>query len=239
MVSDGNQGHRKRNLAAGGKSIQSESLEQVRLIICLFRRPKPFSFPTPPTPDASGSPFAPAPRPGQRTTPDLSPDFDFSIFPFLHYYDTQVREKRFLRDLRKGVADAKDEVRKARVKVLVARTDLEKYGGLYLRTINTAKLQERVLEEEVWGIWWKGEFERREAWLKGHEQRAKAVKSAEKAKVELEKAREEAREKAMAQERENVKMKAQTGKVEVVEIPDSDEDDEFIAFLRPYEEIEE
>ena len=68
--------------------------------------------------------------------------------------------------------------------------------------------------------------ERREQWLKAHEDMAKMRRSAEKLKVLQKRREEEARKRAAEQERQNVKMMAEGGKVEVIEIEDSDDDGE-------------
>ena len=175
------------------------------------------AFPPPPQ---SERPQAPEP------TPDLPENFDFSIYTFHDYFDNRFKETSFLSHVRKSVSEAKHELRKAQVAMHVATVNVQKFGSQYMRTMQTIHYEAELREAEDWAVWWKKEMERREQWLKAHEDMAKMRKSAEKLKVLQKRREEEARKRAAEQERQNVKMMAEGGKVEVIEIEDSDDDGE-------------
>ncbi len=108
-------------------------------------------------------------------------------------------------------------------------------------TMESIRVSETFVTGEERLRWWKDELGRREMWLKGHEAMAKVRKAEEKARILWEKEAEEEerlgalagataadreRRKAAEQETENVREKIRAGKVEVVEIKDSDEEED-------------
>jgi hypothetical protein len=152
--------------------------------------------------------------------------------------------------LRKGVADAKIKVREAEVSLHCAKSDFKKFGATYVPTVESIRVSEALVTGEERLRWWKNELGRREAWLKGHEAMAKVRKAEEKARILREKEAEEERlraveaakeagkerRKAVEQERENVREKTRAGKVEVVEIEDSEDDGNEDAGVKLLEE---
>ena len=183
-----------------------------------FARPPPQQRPEEPTPASDGPP---------DPTSELPEDLDFSAFTFDHYFDSNFREKPFLRLWRANVDEGRHELRKTRVMLHVARTNVLKFGAPYVRTMESIRYEAELRERETWEVRWKEELERREQWLKAHEEMAKLRRGVERMRIFKERQAEEARKRVVEQERENVKMKAQGGKVEVIELDDSDEDSLF------------
>ncbi len=197
------------------------------------------------TPAGYFTPQPPPPHP-ERTdpvppepTPDLPKKSDFSIYTFDHYFDNTSRARAFLGTLRRNVNAARHEVRKAQTAVYVARYNLSRFGSSYPATVHTMTYERELQEQETRQIWWKQELKRRERWLRGHEQMAKLRRGLERMRI-IKEGQEEASKRAIAQERENVKNMAEAGKVEVIEIDDSDADDDslFGEPLHPSQEDE-
>ena len=184
----------------------------------------PEDFAPPPAPPAE----EPQPAPTDPT-PSFPENFDFSAYTFDHYFDSNFREKPFLRLLRANIDEGKHELRRAQVMVHVARTNVLKFGASYIRTMESIRYEAELRDRETWEIWWKKELERREQWLKAHEEMAKLRRGVERIRIIKERQAEEARKRVVEQERENVKMTAQGGKVEVIELDDSDDESSFQA----------
>lgn len=189
--------------------------------------PFPFSFPTSKPPQPPPPPPPPPHEyqfqlPNQRT-PDLDPSFDFKIFPTQRYFKiaaNSLRPTDYITRLRKQLNTNRDERRKAQLLLNVAHVDLSREPP-YLRTARTEALERQMLEQRAWAVWWETEGVRVEKWIGGHVIRARQCKEEWKREVREREAKRE-------RERERVKTMARGGRVEVLEIGDSDDDgDEF------------
>ena len=219
-------------LMQGMKHYQQAQPDKAQAESCRYRPREEYSQWSHMTPEDFAPP-PPPPRPEEprpsppEPTPEYPENFDFSIFTFDHYFDSKFREKPFLRLLRANIDEGKHEVRKAQVALTVARVNLQKFGASYVRTLESIRYEAELRERETWEIWWKEELARRERWLKAHEDMAKLRRRVERIRIIKERQAEEARMRVVEQERENVKMKAQGGKVEVIELDDSDDESLF------------